>query len=125
MLRTFLRRSSTKSPLLPLYARPEQLFTHGQGCYLFDSTGRSYLDFTSGIAVNALGHNHPKVVEIISKQAGKLIHLSNLYHNEYAQGLAQMIVDSIGEGDEKISDAQVFFCNSGAEANEGILFSIN
>lgn len=83
-----------------------------------DSSGRRYIDFTSGIAVNALGHNHPKVVEIIRDQAGKLIHLSNLYHNEYAQGLAQMIIDSLSK-DPKMDKGQVFFSNSGTEANEG------
>lgn len=123
MKRLFLRKLQTtpSGPLLPLYGRPSQLFTHGEGCYLVDSTGKRFIDFTSGIAVNALGHNHPKVVEIISKQAGKLIHLSNLYHNEYAQGLAQMIVDSL-EKDPKMDKGQVFFSNSGTEANEGMHF---
>jgi acetylornithine/succinyldiaminopimelate/putrescine aminotransferase len=117
-MKRFLRKLSTSGPLLPLYARPNQLFTHGEGCYLIDSTGRKYIDFTSGIAVNALGHNHPEVVKIIRDQAGKLIHLSNLYHNEYAQGLAQMIVNSL-DGDPKLDKGQVFFSNSGTEANEG------
>ena len=116
--------SKPKGPLLPLYARPHQVFTHGQGCYLIDSNGKKFLDFTSGIAVNALGHNHPKVVEIVADQASKLIHLSNLYHNEYAQGLAQMIVDSLGENDTKLSGgAQVFFANTGTEANEGTFWT--
>ncbi|KAJ3332143.1 acetylornithine aminotransferase, partial [Kappamyces sp. JEL0680] len=112
-------------PLLPLYARPSQLFVKGNGCYLTDQHGKTYLDFTSGIAVNALGHAHPKVVEIISDQAKKLIHLSNLYHNEYAEGLAQQIVDSIGSENEQLSGAQVFFCNSGTEANEGKARGLN
>ena len=127
MKKSFVRRLQTapSGPLLPLYARPSQLFTHGEGCYLVDSTGQRFIDFTSGIAVNALGHNHPKVVEIISKQAGRLIHLSNLYHNEYAQGLAQMIIDSL-EKDPKMDKGQVFFSNSGTEANEGLLcFSLS
>lgn len=107
-----------KPSLLGLYARPSQIFVKGNGLNLIDTLGKSYLDFTAGIAVNALGHNDPNVVKIISEQAGKLIHLSNLYHNEYQEGLADMIVDSLGKtsfGD----DARVFFCNSGTEANEG------
>ena len=90
-----------KKYILQTYGRPDVVFTRGQGTKLYDTEGKEYLDFAAGIAVNALGHNHPKVVEIISKQAGKLIHLSNLYHNEYAQGLAQMIVDSL-EKDPKM-----------------------
>lgn len=119
MLRSFSRKVSS-GPIIPLYARPAGLkFIKGEGCYLFDTKHRKFLDFTSGIAVNALGHNHPKVVEIIKDQASKLIHLSNLYDNEYQTGLAQMIVDSLCL-DPKLSDSQVFFCNSGTEANEGI-----
>ena len=104
------------SSLLKLYARPAQLFTHGNGCYLFDSNSKKYLDFTSGIAVNALGHNHPGVVDVISKQSKKLIHLSNLYHGEHAESLASKMVHGL---DGRLKDAKVFFCNSGAEANEG------
>lgn len=122
MLQSFVSvttKVAKKAALLPLYMRPKQVFTHGKGCYLFDSNGRSFLDFTSGIAVNALGHGHKDVAAIIGDQAGELIHLSNLYHNEYAEGLAQMMVDSIGSNDPKLDGAQVFFCNSGTEANEG------
>ena len=65
--------------LLPTYERQPILFTRGQGVYLWDSEGRRYLDFLSGIGVNALGHNHPAVQSVIKKQAGRLIHVSNLF----------------------------------------------
>jgi acetylornithine/succinyldiaminopimelate/putrescine aminotransferase len=110
-----------RGSLLPLYARPKNVFVSGQGCSLFDSTGKEFLDFTAGIAVNALGHNHQEVVNIIAQQAKKLIHLSNLYHNEYAEGLADMMVAGIRPTDKHLEDAQIFFCNSGTEANEGMI----
>lgn len=108
------------SSLLQVYARPKNTFVNGQGCFLTDSTGRKYLDFTAGIAVNALGHNDKKVAEIIADQAKKLIHLSNLYHNEYAEQMADKMVASLNNSDPHLKDAQVFFANSGTEANEGI-----
>ncbi|KAJ3270687.1 acetylornithine aminotransferase [Terramyces sp. JEL0728] len=115
MLKTIGRKYSTK--LLPLYGRPPNVFTHGQGCYLVDKNEKKFLDFTAGIAVNALGHGDLKIAEIIHDQAKKLIHLSNLYHNEYAEGLAELMIASLK--DTTLNDAQVFFCNSGTEANEG------
>ncbi|KAJ3253079.1 acetylornithine aminotransferase [Boothiomyces macroporosus] len=115
MLKRTVRKYSTK--LLPLYGRPANVFTHGQGCYLVDKNEKKFLDFTAGIAVNALGHGDLQIAEIIHDQAKKLIHLSNLYHNEYAEGLAEMMVDSL-QG-TSLNDSQVFFCNSGTEANEG------
>jgi predicted acetylornithine/succinylornithine family transaminase len=97
--------------ILPVYTRPPITITHGEGCYLYDSTGRRYLDFVSGIGVNALGHNHPRITDTISEQAGRLIHSSNLFHNEYQRPLASKLA-------EMSRLAHVFFTNSGAEAME-------
>jgi acetylornithine/N-succinyldiaminopimelate aminotransferase len=100
--------------LLPTYERNPVLFTHGRGVYLWDSNGKKYLDFLSGIGVNALGHAHPAIQRIISAQAGKLIHTSNLFFHEYQAGLAKRLT--------RISGFQkAFFCNSGTEAWEGAL----
>jgi len=97
--------------VLQTYVRPEIVFTHGEGSYLFDSTGRRYLDFTSGIAVTALGHSDTQWVSAVCDQAGKLVHVSNLYHTVPHAQLAQRLVEnSFAE--------KVYFCNSGAEANE-------
>jgi acetylornithine aminotransferase len=109
-----------RSSLLPLYARPSNTFIKGIGCHLIDSSGKKFLDFTAGIAVNALGHNHPQIVSIIANQAEKLIHLSNLYHNEYAEGFADLMLDDIRQTDKHLQQSQIFFCNSGTEANEGM-----
>ncbi len=100
--------------LLPTYERQPILFTRGQGVYLWDSEGRRYLDFLSGIGVNALGHNHPAVQSVIKKQAGRLIHVSNLFFHEYQAELAQLLTQISGLD-------RAFFCNSGTEAWEGAL----
>jgi len=100
--------------VLQTYVRPEVVFTHGQGAYLFDSDGRRYLDFASGIAVTALGHSDPDWVAAVCDQAGKLVHVSNLYHTAPHAQLAQRLVKN------SFAD-KVYFCNSGAEANEGAL----
>lgn len=100
--------------LLPTYERNPVLFTHGRGVYLWDSNGKKYLDFLSGIGVNALGHKHPAIQKVISAQAGKLIHVSNLFFHEYQAELAKKLT-RISEFDK------VFFCNSGTEAWEGAL----
>jgi len=88
--------------------------THGQGRYVWDDQGRKYLDFGGGVAVNSLGHAHPAIRETLARQAGVLVHSSNLYYNEWQGRLAKRIVDLTGPG-------KVFFCNSGAEANEGLI----
>ncbi|KAJ3073937.1 acetylornithine aminotransferase [Quaeritorhiza haematococci] len=118
---TLSRIQADSKVLLDLYARPPLIFTHGQGCYLFDKAGRQYLDLGSGIAVNAVGHNDPDVVEAIRDQAGKLIHLSNLYHNEWAGELGRLLVCAVGEKGKFEGGAKVFLCNSGTEANEGAI----
>lgn len=87
----------------------------GEGTYVWDEDGKKYLDFLSGLAVNAAGHCHPDVVAAICKQAGLLIHTSNLYYSEPQVKLAKMLVESTMPG------GKVFFSNSGAEANEGAI----
>ncbi len=101
--------------LLEVYRRSGPVFTGGRGCTLIDEDGREYLDFTAGIAVNALGYGHPAVAEAIraSLEAG-LIHTSNLFHTRPAAELAEWLV-------ERSFADRVFFCNSGAEANEGAM----
>ena len=100
--------------LLPTYERQPILFTRGQGVYLWDSEGRRYLDFLSGIGVNALGHNHPAIQKTIKRQAGRLIHISNLFFHEYQGELARLLTEISGLD-------RAFFCNSGTEAWEGAL----
>jgi len=100
--------------LLPTYDRQKVLFTRGRGVYLWDSRGKRYLDFLSGIGVNALGHAHPAIQKVLKQQAGKLIHTSNLFYHEYQAELAKRLT--------KISGLdRAFFCNSGTEAWEGAL----
>lgn len=98
--------------LMNTYARFPVVFVRGEGARLWDSEGKEYLDFFSGLAVNNVGHCHPKVVAAIRQQAGKLFHTSNLFHTVPPVRLAEMLVD------HSFAD-RVFFCNSGAEANEG------
>ncbi len=100
--------------LLPTYERQPILFVRGRGVYLWDSVGKRYLDFLSGIGVNALGHNHPAIQAVIKKQASRLIHVSNLFFHEYQAGLGQMLTQISGLD-------RAFFCNSGTEAWEGAL----
>ncbi len=96
------------------YARAPLTLVRGQGARVWDDTGKGYLDFTSGIAVSALGHCHPHWVAAVQRQAAELIHVSNLFRNPNQGELAKRIVDRAGPG-------RVFFCNSGAEANEGLI----
>jgi len=96
------------------YGAPPITLVKGQGTHVWDSAGKRYLDFASGIAVNAVGHAHPHWVKRIAEQAGKLVHVSNLYRNEPQGQLAHALALRCGPG-------RVIFCNSGAEANEGLL----
>ena len=73
------------------YRRPPVVFTRGKGCRLYDSQGREYLDFLGGIAVNALGHAHPQLVRVIRREAGRAVHISNLFHNQYQAPLARRL----------------------------------
>jgi len=95
-----------------LYGRYPITLTEGKGVYVTDSEGNEYLDALAGIAVNSLGHSHPKVVEAVREQAGKLMHISNFYYSEPQSNLAQKLVQVSGLD-------KTFFCNSGAEAVEG------
>ena len=96
------------------YARAALTLVRGEGCRVWDDTGACYLDFTSGIAVNALGHSHPRWVAAVQRQAAELVHVSNLFRNPNQGELARRITRHAGPG-------RVFFCNSGAEANEGLI----
>lgn len=106
------------------YARPDDLvITRGSGCYLFDDFHKKeYIDFTSGIAVTALGHCNPEIANIIYQQsANKIVHSSNLYHNQEALKLSKLIVSKTKEFDGQNDVSKVFFCNSGTEANEAAI----
>src|SRR5271154_67260 len=105
---------SEEKLLLPTYDRHKILFKRGRGVYLWDSRGNRYLDFLSGIGVNALGHAHPAIQATLKRQAGLLIHVSNLFFHEYQAEPAKQLT--------KISGLdRAFFCNSGTEAWEGAL----
>ncbi|KAJ3054509.1 acetylornithine aminotransferase [Rhizophlyctis rosea] len=120
---THARLASDAQYLLALYPRPNLIFSHGKGPHLYDLAGREYLDLAAGIAVNALGHGDEEVQQIVADQAGKLIHLSNLYHNEYAGNFAKDLVGTLKVGDKGRmgKGTKVFFCNSGTEANEAAI----
>ena len=97
------------------YHRLPVTFTGGEGAWLFDAAGKKYLDFSSGIAVNCLGHNYPPLVRAIAEQAAKLCHVCNYYQSDVAVAFAQKLVGACAAGGMK----KVFLANSGAEANEG------
>lgn len=106
-------------PFLPVFAPPTVQFLRGKGTELWDSTGRRYLDFLAGIAVVSLGHANPAVASAISRQAETLVHVSNFFANDVATRAARTLnalLSRSGAG-----DGQVFFCNSGAEANEAFI----
>jgi acetylornithine/N-succinyldiaminopimelate aminotransferase len=105
---------SEEKLLLPTYDRHKILFEKGRGVYLWDSRGNRYLDFLSGIGVNALGHAHPAIQATLKRQARKLIHVSNLFFHEYQAVLAKQLTNISGL-------ERAFFCNSGTEAWEGAL----
>ena len=100
--------------LLPTYKRQPVVMTHGRGAYIYDAAGKKYLDFLGGIAVNALGHAHTRIVKVIRREAARAIHLSNLYHNAYQGPLARKLAGWSGLD-------RVFFANSGTEAIDGAL----
>ena len=107
-------KESAEQYLMGTYARQPISIVRGRGTKVYDLEGREYVDFVGGIAVNLLGHGHPDLVLAVQKQAAQLIHTSNLYYTEPQVRLAQMLVD------HSFAD-QVFFCNSGAEANEAAI----
>jgi acetylornithine/N-succinyldiaminopimelate aminotransferase len=106
--------ASARSDVRLLDAEKYLLPTHGRGAYVFDSTGKKHLDFLGGIAVNALGHAHPRIVKVIRREAARAIHLSNLYHNAFQGPLARKLADWSGLD-------RVFFTNSGTEAIDGAM----
>ena len=105
---------SASSPLMPTYVQQPVAFSHGDGVWLFDVHGKRYLDCLAGIAVNTLGHNHPKLVAALREQIGRVIHVSNLFEHPLRNELAQLLVERSGM-------TNVFFCNSGLEANEAAI----
>lgn len=103
-----------KAHYMPVFARYPMVISHGEGAYVTDTDGNRYLDFFAGIAVNALGHAHPKLVKAVAEQAAKVIHCSNLYYTEVQAQLIEKLATLSGLD-------KVFLANSGAEANEGAL----
>jgi acetylornithine/N-succinyldiaminopimelate aminotransferase len=107
--------SSGPSPyVMPTYGRQDVVFERGEGCWLYSTNGDKYLDFASGVAVNSLGHTHPKLIAALTEQAQKLWHTSNLYRVAGQESLAEKLCEAT------FAD-KVFFCNSGAEACEGAI----
>ena len=102
------------SHVMNTYARQPVAFVRGEGVWLYDEAGRKYLDALAGIAVNTLGHNHPKLVKALSEQIGRIIHTSNLFQNPAQEAAADRVAEITGLD-------EVFFCNSGCEANEAAL----
>ena len=98
--------------LLQNYARYPLVLARGKGCYLYDLAGKRYLDFITGIGVNALGHAHPRITKVIREQAGLLLHTSNLYYHQYQGALAKRLAQMSGL-------ERCFFANTGTEAMEG------
>lgn len=106
------RASGSGCPFMPVFGPPQVMFVRGEGTRLWDDTGKEYLDFLCGLAVTSLGHAHPAVARAIADQASTLLHVSNFFANPVATEVA-IEVDALHGG-----GGQVFFCNSGAEANE-------
>jgi acetylornithine/N-succinyldiaminopimelate aminotransferase len=104
------------SPLMATYPPPPVTFVRGEGSYLVDTDGRRYLDCLSGLAVTSLGHAHPAVADALATQASTLLHVSNLFGTEPGPEVARTLDRLVGDGEP--AGGQVFFCNSGAEANE-------
>src|ERR1700738_3755800 len=108
------RATDAEKFLLPTYKRQPFVLERGKGCYVYDTAGKKYLDFLGGIAVNALGHAHPRIVKLIRREAARAIHFSNLYHNAYQGPLARKLAEWSGLD-------RVFFANSGTEAIDGAM----
>ena len=107
-------QNSINAHIIPTYARFPLTITHGKGSHVFTNDGRRLLDLGSGIATACLGHGHPELAAALTEQAGKLTHISNLYYTEPQGLLAEKLVKHAG------GHGKMFFCNSGAEANEGL-----
>ena len=109
----------TVCPFMPVFGAPQVMFVRGSGTELWDNNGQRYLDFLGGLAVIGLGHSHPRITAVIAEQAATLMHVSNLFANDKAVEAAIKINALLAETTGEIG--QVFFCNSGAEANETAL----
>jgi len=107
--------------MVATYVRPPPMMVKGEGCYLWDVENRRYLDFTAGIAVNALGHCDQGMSKLIGQQARTLVHTSNLYHNPWTGALSQLLVEKTRASGSMSSISKVFVCNSGSEANEAAI----
>lgn len=110
-----MEETAVTSHVMPTYARIDLAFERGEGAWLYTAAGERYLDFTSGVAVNALGHAHPKLIAALTEQAQKVWHVSNLYRVPGAERLADRLCAESGFAD------YAFFCNSGTEAMEGAI----
>jgi len=111
-------RARFEAAMMPNYGTPPLALARGEGCRVWDADGNQYLDLIAGIAVSALGHAHPAIVEAVASQAGKLAHTSNLFVHEPGVKLAERLLGLLhADG----GGARVFFCNSGAEANEAAI----
>ncbi|KAL2205142.1 acetylornithine aminotransferase [Sarocladium strictum] len=107
--------------MVSTYARPSPVFVQGEGSYLYDVENRKYLDFTAGIAVNALGHCDPEFARIVADQSKTLVHCSNLYFNIWTGALSKLLVEKTREAGCMHDAEAVFVCNSGSEANEAAI----
>ncbi|MCJ1472032.1 acetylornithine aminotransferase [Lambiella insularis] len=107
--------------MVATYVRPPPMMVKGEGCYIWDMENRRYLDFTAGIAVNALGHCDAEMSKLISQQARTLVHASNLYHNPWTGELSKLLVTKTRESGAMHAASKVFVCNSGSEANEAAI----
>ena len=105
---------TSPSPLMPTYVRQPVAFTRGEGAFLFDTTGKRYLDCLSGIAVNTLGHAHPDLTPALQAQVAQMIHCANLFEVPLQDQVAERLLAHSGM-------TNAFFCNSGLEANEAML----
>jgi len=112
MTATGALRERFEAALMPNYGTPPLALVRGEGCTVWDADGRAYLDLVAGIAVSSLGHAHPAIVAAVTRQVATLVHASNLYLHETEIELAERLLVLLG------ADGRVFFCNSGAEANE-------
>ncbi len=108
-------RKRFEAAMMPNYGIPPLALARGQGCRVWDADGNQYLDLIAGIAVSALGHAHPAIVAAVTAQVGKLAHTSNLFVHEPGVALAERLLALLA------ADGRVFFCNSGAEANEAAI----
>ncbi|KAG7105507.1 Acetylornithine aminotransferase like protein [Verticillium longisporum] len=107
--------------MVATYARPPPVFVKGEGSWIWDIENRKYLDFTAGIAVNALGHCDPEITKLAADQAATLVHASNLYYNPWTGALSKLLVEKTRAAGAMHDADAVFICNSGSEANEAAI----